>query len=60
VELYIISTDEDPGIQIESFAIIKSRGVSTKMKISRTLPVLFLVFTRTPLKATLNYGRKPR
>ncbi len=48
-----IRTDEDPGLQIESFAIIKSRGVSTKMKISRTLPVLFLVFTRTPLKVTL-------
>ncbi len=25
----IISTDEDPGLRIESFAIIKVRGVST-------------------------------
>ncbi len=25
----IISTDEDPGLRIESFAIIKIRGVST-------------------------------
>ncbi len=26
----IISTDDDPGLRIESFAIIKIRGVSTK------------------------------
>ena len=25
-----ISTDEDPGLRIESFAIIKIRGASTK------------------------------
>ncbi len=29
----IISTDEDPGLRIESFAIIKLRGVTTKYKI---------------------------
>ena len=29
----IISTDEDPGLRIESFAIIKLRGVTTKFKI---------------------------
>ena len=28
----IISTDEDPGLRIESFAIIKLRGVTTKCK----------------------------
>ncbi len=28
-----ISTDEDPGLRIESFAIIKLRGVTTKLKI---------------------------
>ena len=28
-----ISTDEDPGLRIESFAIIKLRGVSTKLNI---------------------------
>ena len=28
-----ISTDEDPGLQIESFAIIKLRGVTTKLNI---------------------------
>ncbi len=27
-----ISTDEDPGLRIESFAIIKLRGVTTKLK----------------------------
>ena len=27
------STDEDPGLRIESFAIIKLRGVSTKLNI---------------------------
>ena len=29
----IISTDEDPGLRFESFAIIKLRGVTTKYKI---------------------------
>ena len=29
----IISTDEDPGLRIESFAIIKLRCVATKSKI---------------------------
>ncbi len=29
----IISTDEDPGLRIESFALIKLRGVTTKFKI---------------------------
>ena len=28
-----IVTDEDPGLRIESFAIIKLRGVTTKFKI---------------------------
>ncbi len=28
-----ISTDEDPGLRIESFAIIKLRGVTTKFRI---------------------------
>ena len=27
---HIISTDEDPGLRIESFAVINLRGVSTK------------------------------
>ena len=31
--LDFISTDEDPGLRIESFAIIKLRGVSTKLNI---------------------------
>ncbi len=30
---YYISTDKDPGLRIESFAIIKLRGVTTKYKI---------------------------
>ena len=29
----LISTDEDLGLQIESFAIIKIRGVTTKYKL---------------------------
>ena len=29
---YLISTDEEPGLRIESFAIIKLRGVTTKLK----------------------------
>ena len=28
---YIINTDEDPSLQIESFSIINLRGVSTKL-----------------------------
>jgi hypothetical protein len=31
--LYIISTDEDPGLRIESFAVINLRGVSTNKTI---------------------------
>jgi hypothetical protein len=30
---YIISTDEDPGLRIESFAVINLRGVSTNKTI---------------------------
>jgi hypothetical protein len=29
---HIISSDEDPGLRIESFAVINLRGVSTKLK----------------------------
>jgi hypothetical protein len=29
---HIISTDEDPGLRIESFAVINLRGVSTNKK----------------------------
>jgi hypothetical protein len=32
--LYIISTDEDPGLRIESFAVINLRGVSTNKTIN--------------------------
>ena len=31
--LHIISTDEDPGLRIESFAVINLRGVSTNKTI---------------------------
>jgi hypothetical protein len=31
-ETHIISTGEDPGLQIESFAVINLRGVSTNKK----------------------------
>jgi hypothetical protein len=30
---YIISTDEDPGLRIESFAVLNLRGVSTNKTI---------------------------
>jgi hypothetical protein len=29
IMIHIISTDEDPGLRIESFAVINLRGVST-------------------------------
>jgi hypothetical protein len=29
---HIINTDEDPGLRIQSFAVINSRGVSTNKK----------------------------
>ena len=32
---HIISTDEDPGLRIESFAVINLRGVSTNKTIIR-------------------------
>jgi hypothetical protein len=32
-KLIIISTDEDPGLRIESFAVINLRGVSTNKTI---------------------------
>jgi hypothetical protein len=34
---YIISTDEDPGLRIESFAVINLRGVSTNKTIICTI-----------------------
>ena len=36
LEQDFISTDEDPGLRIESFAIIKLRGVTTKLNIINT------------------------
>ena len=48
---YFISTDEDPCLRIESFAIIKLRGVTTKLKynVTRLLPIqnrFALIFCR--------------
>ena len=37
---HIISTDEDPGLRIESFAIINLRGVSTNKTIILTVCML--------------------
>ena len=34
---HIISTDEDPGLRIESFAVINLRGVSTNKTIIITI-----------------------
>ena len=36
VYTHIISTDEDPGLRIESFAVINLRGVSTNKTIIYT------------------------
>jgi hypothetical protein len=41
--LHIISTDEDPGLRIESFAVINLRGVSTNKSIIFTGLLLILV-----------------
>jgi hypothetical protein len=39
---HIISTDEDPGLRIESFAVINLRGASTnKTIIDSTLPEIW-------------------
>ena len=38
--MYIISTDEDPGLRIESFAVINLRGVSTNKKYYKASLVL--------------------
>jgi hypothetical protein len=37
---HIISTDEDPGLRIESFAVINLRGVST----NKTIIFLYLIY----------------
>ena len=43
----IISTDEDPSLQIESSAIINLRGVSTKLN-------KYIVFTMQTYKKLIN------
>ena len=40
-KLIIISTDEDPGLRIESFAVINLRGVST----NKTIKCIFNTLT---------------
>jgi hypothetical protein len=35
--IHIISTDEDPGLRIESFAVINLRGVSTNKTIKYSI-----------------------
>ena len=49
---HIISTDEDPGLRIESFAVINLRGVSTNKTIiyliaMQTYKELIFIFIRT-------------
>ena len=48
----IISTDEDPDLRIESFAIIKLRGVTTKFKI----PILFCILSLYPCQTHFRLG----
>ena len=43
---YIISTDEDPSLKIDSLAIIYLRGVSTKLLILLIIHARFAVFDR--------------
>ena len=45
-----ISTDEDPGLRFESFAIIKLRGVSTKLNI-----IFFYFFTMQTFKKLIRW-----
>jgi hypothetical protein len=46
---HIISTDEDPGLRIESFAVITLRGVSTNKTI------IYLIAMQTYKELTINY-----
>ena len=41
LSIHIISTDEDPGLRIESFAVINLRGVSTNKTIRIQLSLMF-------------------
>ena len=43
---YIISTDEDPGLRMESFAVINLRGVSTNKTIY-TVGYMYLSYVET-------------
>jgi hypothetical protein len=60
---HIISTDEDPGLRIESFAVINLRGVSTNKTITicfiamQTYKELILVYIIIPTNfiEVLNY-----
>jgi hypothetical protein len=47
---HIISTDEDPGLRIESFAVINLRGVST----NKTIICFIAMQTYKELKAMLH------
>jgi hypothetical protein len=44
---HIISTDDDPGLRIESFAVINLRGVSTNKTIIHIYMMCFLLCTYT-------------
>ena len=48
--LCIISTDENPSLRIESFAIINLRGVSTKLnKYNKDMLYMFYRYLELPL-----------
>jgi hypothetical protein len=49
--VHIISTDEDPGLRIESFAVINLRGVST----NKTIIYLIAMQTYKELKIENSY-----
>ena len=45
----LISIEEDQGLRIESFAVVKSRGVSTKIYIKLNRIIQFTVYTKAVL-----------
>ena len=53
----IISTDEDPGLRIESFAVINLRGVSTNKTIN--CDITFLTMFNLSHPVNFPCGRKP-
>ena len=56
--IHIISTDEDPGLLIESFAVINLRGVSTNKTIIYVIYVNGLVYKAQHCAIVIHMARK--